>query len=693
MKRNNWAYTAGCVLFVACVTGASGADAPLPRPGVGVFFKADEVEALRRKVQAPPCKEAYDRLRKRADDAMATWLDDRLRLRLDEIAPKLPDLAVEFTPKEYLPDGGKEAGTFLEKAATETAPRAAFVYLITGDRRYANYAWSIFQLCAQTGRWGWFPWAGSQVPHIHYGIISRNMVLIADCVWDTLTPEQRRQARAVLCDKCVEPYYRILLQTPGMGLYHLRSRNQGSNVLAAAVVASLFVGDEVPDNRVFFNSLLQTYHWAITSDIGWMGQGLESGLGGYWTVSMQNLYTAAAALYNVRGIDLRGHPGFEQATWYPIVHETTVPPVDYFSKPIDPNAAGPPGILSGKPIELPHRGSCGAWWLDYAVKFPGSPAHYFAAKDMITPKGIRAADGHQAALSDVLTIAWWDDRLLSKPAAPRGLSQFTDRMAGIRSAYGSGGTYLYFNGDMFLSARNEILCTTSGMAWHFPWHQYQIAETGIETEGEPMAPSMVIKDSRTDGRFTWFRAVSGHSNVAYYPSREQRESWEHYDRRERRVLYVRPADGEADYFVFADEVRHKDPAPRWHAWTWHLWNSRADATNYGRFTPMGPAAVRAERPNADLWIQFLQPAVVTFEHHGVPAQPAVSYQMDHHGHMLRAIAGRGGRRGAPLHHKRRPSPSPSRRPRGRGWARSRTGPCTWPGRRRRRTSPLAWWLG
>ena len=46
---------------------------------------------------------------------------------------------------------------------------------------------------------------------------------------------------------------------------------------------------------------------------------------------------------------------------------------------------------------MPGRGTCGAWWLDYAVKFPDSLAHYFAAKDMIAPQGLRVADGHQAA--------------------------------------------------------------------------------------------------------------------------------------------------------------------------------------------------------------------------------------------------------------------------------------------------------
>jgi len=627
------------ILMIPNTIGLAGARANMPKPGIGVFFKAGDVPRLREKARRPPCRAIYEKLLKAADVAMARWPEDKARLRIEVLAPKLPDLNMQVVPEQFAPEGGREAGRALERYAMEGAPSAAFVYLMSGERKYAAFAWDVFEQCARVNRWGWFPWAGTHVPHIHFGIVSRNLVLIADCVWDTLTPQQRQHARQVVAEKCVEPYYRLVLHTPGMGLYQMRSRNQGSNVLAAALIASLFVGDAAPDNRIWLNSLLQTYHWAITHDIGWMGQGLESGLPGYWSVSMQNLYTAAVALRNVRGIDLRVHPGFEQATYYPIIHETTVPPVHHFANPIDPAARGVPGILSGKPIELPHGGSGGAWWFDYAAKFPSSPAHYFAAKEMIRPDRIKAANAHQGALGEVLTIAWWDPRLLAAPGAPRSLALFTDRMAGIRSGYGCGQTYLYFNGDLFLSAKNEILCTTSGMSWHYPWHQYQIAETGIETEGELFAASMIIKESHNDERFAFFRAVSGFSNVAYYPRPGQRESYKHYERRERSILYVRPSEGIRDYFVFLDHVRHKEDRPRWHAWTWHLWNHQRNPANYGRFVRHSDRAVRAERPNADLWIQFLTPGGLAFEQHGVPAQPCVSYQMDHHGLMLRAIAG------------------------------------------------------
>ena len=505
-------------------------------------------------------------------------------------------------------------------------------------------------------RWGWFPWGGSHMPQIHFGFVSRNQVLILDCIWDTLSDRDRQWAREVVAQQCVEPYYRLVLHTPGMGLYHLRSRNQGSNALAAAVIGSLMVGDAVPENRIWSRSLLQTFHWAITHDIGWMGDNLDPGLGGYWSVSMQNLYTAARALWNVRKIDLRGHPGFDQATYYPIIHQTTVPPVGMFDKPIPTDYTGPMGIISGKPIELPGRGICGPWWLDYAREFPESPARYFVHQSMFQGEKLQVVDGHQAALGHVLAIAWWDDGLRTASRTPTSLAQFTDRMAGLRSGYGPGQTYLYFNGDLFLSARNEILGTTSGMAWHFPWHQYQIAETGIETEGEPFAPSMVHKAAMDAPAFAGFRAAAGTSNVKYYPRIGQRESYRHYDRREREVVYVRPGEGVREYFLFVDHVRLREAEPRWHAWTWHLWNSAAGRKeNFGRFVPATQAsslvpeqagtfalrnrAVRAERPGADLWIQFLAPDRLVFEQHGIPGQPHVSYQMDHNVQMLRAIAG------------------------------------------------------
>jgi hypothetical protein len=36
----------------------------------------------------------------------------------------------------------------------------------------------------------------------------------------------------------------------------------------------------------------------------------------------------------------------------------------------------------------------------------------------------------------------------------------------FRGGYGIRQTYLYFNGDIFLSALSEILGTTAGLAWH-----------------------------------------------------------------------------------------------------------------------------------------------------------------------------------------------------------------------------------
>lgn len=620
----------------------AGNDAP--QPGIGLFFPRGTTAALRNAARKPPCQAVYVQLLKQADAGLAKWPAENGRIAA--LAADLPDLTMEFVPNEFAPAGGKEAGKSLEDHALHSAPAAAFVYLLTGDRRYAVYAWEVFEQCGRVNRWGWFPWGGAHMPQIHFGMISRNLCLVADCVWDTLSDQQRRHARQVIAAKCVEPYYRIVLHTPGIGLYHLRSRNQGNNAIAAALIGSLFVGDAVPDNRIWFNSLLQTYHWAITHDIGWMGQGAESGIGGYWSVSLQNLYTAAAALHNVRGIDLRGHPGFEQATYYPLAHEVTTPGVGMFLDPIDPTKTAPVlGVIGGKPIELPGAGAavCGPWWFDYAINFPETPAHYFAAKGMIGREQLHFAEAHQGALAGVLAIAWWNDKLLQPAAPPRSLVLFTDRLANLRSGYDFGDTCLYFNGDFFLSAKKEILGATSGMSWHFPWHQYQIAESGIETEGELFAPSMIIEEAASDEHVAFFRARSGVSNVAYYPLIGQRESYKHYEKRERSVLYLRGGNGRPDYFIFVDDVQHKEP--RWHAWTWHLWNPLGQPKNAGRFIDKygKGAAVRAERPNADLSFQFLAPVDhregMAIEQHGIPGQPSVNYQMDHNVQMMRALAG------------------------------------------------------
>ena len=241
MAPGRWMATAA--LAAVMVARAAGGD--LPRPGIGVFFRADEAAALREKVQKPPCKAIYEQLLKRANEALAKWPEDKAKLRFEELMPKLPDIQTEFVPKEFLPEGGKEAGMALGNYGKDGAPAAAFVYLITGERKYADFAWEVFELCAKANRWGWFPWSGSHMPQIHFGILSRGLVLVADCVWDTLTPAQRQLAREAIADKCVEPYFRIVLHTPGMGLFHLRSLNQGNNALAAALMQH-FRGRDVP---------------------------------------------------------------------------------------------------------------------------------------------------------------------------------------------------------------------------------------------------------------------------------------------------------------------------------------------------------------------------------------------------------------------------------------------------------------
>lgn len=643
-------YVVRAALLAAALLASHGradeaAPPRLPAPGVGVFFNTADVEAMRRKILVAPCQAIYDECRKKADIGLADWPTNRLAI--EPVADKLIDLQAEAVPAKFLPPDGAKAAKLLSAHALDGAPCAAFVYLMTGEKKYADYAWNVFEMCSRVNRWGWFPWDGVQMPQIFYGGYSRNMVLVADAVWDTLTPAQRQHSREVIAEKAVEPYYRLVLQTPGMGLHHLRSKNQGDNALAAALVDSLFVGDAVADNRIWFNSLLQTFHWAVTHDIGWMGQHLEQDQPGYWSVSMQNLYTAAAALQHVKGIDLRGHPGFEQATYYPVIHEASVRPFNIQgdkSTAIDTNYRGPCGTLSTRPLGLPAGPRCGPWWLDYAVHFPESPALYFLRKEMV-PAGAptklpRDQSAHQWALGDLLAIAWWDDRLATGEARPpAALALFTDRMAGMRSGYGFGETYLYFDGDLFLSARKEMLGNTSGMAWHFPWYQYQIMESGIETEGELFAPSPLIAEAADEGPFAFFHATVGSSTAEYYVQEGQRQSCRHFDRHDRSVLYVRPAPGASDYFLFADDVQFKDPAPRWHAWTWHVWNDRMFTNSWGRFTPQGANAVRVERPNADLWIQFLDPASMAFEQHGVPSQHRWNFDMDDNAQMLRAMAG------------------------------------------------------
>lgn len=83
-------------------------------------------------------------------------------------------------------------------------------------------------------------------------------------------------------------------------------------------------------------------------------------------------------------------------------------------------------------------------------------------------------DCHQHGHSDILTLLWTKAELYQpNVAGPTDLFKTTDRMLMIRSGWGPGQTYLYFNGDIFLSSLNEVLLTTGGLAWHYKWHGYR----------------------------------------------------------------------------------------------------------------------------------------------------------------------------------------------------------------------------
>jgi len=619
------------------ITSSQGA----PTPGIGLLVKAGDMPALREKIAAEPWAGVYGKVKQRADEAVAAWPAQRGR-----IAPhldKLLDLTVRHAKVPSDP-AVRSAGEAFEKLALESMCPAAFVYLVTGERRYADYAYDVLLHMGKVNRWGWYPWSGAHMPQIHSGMHFRNAAFTLDFLWDALTDTQRKAARDILAEKAVEPYYRIVLFAPAMGLHHLRSKNQGNNVLAGALIACLALGEDYPDAKRWRRGYIQTFHWIVTHDIGWAGQGLESGLPGYWSVSMQNLYTAAACLYNATGIDLRVHPAFTEATYYPVYHETTVPPVRKFTAPIDPDFRGPCGIISGKPVELPHTASGGPWWYDYAGRFPESQAMYFINRTMVRRDaedrlGFRLHGCHQHGHSDILGLLWTQPGLYRPDAgSPTALFKTTDRMSMVRSGYGMGQTYLYFNGDVFLSALGEILCTTSGLAWHYKWHGWQKAETGVETEGEPLAPSMVVRDSWHDDGFSLLRATAGPSNIRYYAPPGQNDCYKRYRRRERDILYVRDEPG-ADYFLFVDRVGQDDP--RWHGWLWQSWNGvHGNAReNYGRYRVEADRRVRLERPNADLLIDFLAPNALAFEVESAPGQPITSYMYDHNVLTLRALAG------------------------------------------------------
>ncbi|MEE8450528.1 MAG: hypothetical protein V3R99_01400 [Thermoguttaceae bacterium] len=625
------------ILLVAAVPWCGErASAGLPVPKEGLLIRKDRADAVRRELLSlldEPVVVGKRGIRTVADRAVDDWPDVKVQVEphIDEIL----DLEQDRNPKEHVSDDAREAAGRLSEMVDTTA-KLGMMYFLTGRDDYARTAYEIIAMAGRVPRWGWFNWEGVNVPQIPFGMYTRNVAFAVDFCWDGWSPTQRRDAVEILAEKGVEHYWRLVSLSPFMGLHHLRSKNQGSNVLSAAVIASLAVGDDVPENRTWLESLLQTYTWIIAHDIGPAGTNLESGLPGYWSVSMQNLYTAAACLNNARGIDLRVHPAIAEATWYPIMKEATVPPHAHgrFDRPYPKDEVGLSGTMEHKPIELPSPSYGGSWWYDYAAQFPESPAMYFISKNF---KG-RIANAHQEGHSELLDLLWV--RTMAEPASvPRPSLRFkaTGREAMFRSGYGSPHTFLSFNGDMFLSARNEVLCCTGGLAWHFPWHQYAVTESVLETEGEPFSPSMVVTDSFDGKLLSLIGAESGPSNVSYYARPGQITSHRAYEHRTRKIAYVRSDDRSEvyDYFVFIDRVEHA--GRRWHGFNWHIWNSPG---NEGRYESIDPGSVLARRPNAAVLLATLSHDEMTYEEQAIPSQPTVAYVFDHNARLLRAIAGR-----------------------------------------------------
>lgn len=613
----------------------------MPAPGIGLLITAEEMPGIRARLEKEPWRSGFAKIKANADQLVEQWPE--MRKRMDGRIETALDLTIEFDAVTKDPDVRDLIKTLSGTAQGQMCP-AAFVFLITGEEKYADVALDVMRTIGRVNRWGWFNWPGVAMPQIHAGMFGRNAAFTLDFIWDGLSDDERDELRGLIAEKVVEPYFRLNLHAPAMGLMHLRSKNQGSNVFAGAMIGCLALGEDYPNAKQWRRSFFQTYHWLITHDIGWAGQGLESGMPGYWSVSMQNLYTAAVCLKNVTGIDLRSHPGFAEATYYPLIHETTVPPVGGFDKPIDTEFTGATGIIAGKPIELPAGASGCAWWYDYALHHPESAASYFINRSMISVKeggelSFYTHNAHQSGHAQIIDLLWTHPEVYREQnIGPSELFKTTDRMSMIRSGYGMGHTYMYVNGDVFLSALGEILGTSGGLSWHYKWHGYQKAETGVETEGEALAPSMVVTSSWDDDVMTVINTKSGSSNVTYYRPAGHNTVFENYTRRDRDILYIHDEPGK-DYFIFVDHVSQDDA--KWHAWLWQSWNQvyLNNESNKSTYQILDDNRVRLIRPNADLQFSFISPSNIEFEFEDAPAQPKTAYMMDHNLLTLRAFAG------------------------------------------------------
>lgn len=294
----------------------------LPAPQEGLRVPRERADAIRAQMLAlrddPLPADPQRGIRAGANEAVKRW--PAVKAEAEPHVKDILDLLGERNQSAGVPSAAIEASKKLGEMLNAPAKRG-FIFFLTAEPSDAATAYDILDVAGRVPRWGWYNWDGANRLQIHYGQYACNAAFALDFCWEGWTPEQQQRVVSVVAERAVQSYWRIVRLSPFMGLHRLRSKNRGNNAISGALCASIAVGESVPENRIWFASLFQPYMWLVAHDIGWAGTGLELRLVGYRSVSMQNLYTAAVCLNNARGMDVRVHHGFAEATWYPIMKE------------------------------------------------------------------------------------------------------------------------------------------------------------------------------------------------------------------------------------------------------------------------------------------------------------------------------------------------------------------------------------
>lgn len=321
-----------------------------------IWTNNDELAEFRALADGPS-KDFYQAIKKRVDDNLNNPIPDE---------PKFsPPQGSKPGDPEYVTAQGN-LRTYSDGKVNEMF-EAAFLYLVTGDKKYGEKSVAFMESIA---KWDIYGDTSYQVQDQVHRAIAYKTAIAYDWVYDLLNSKQKEAVRAMVKER-TEIMYNLLLR--GFPLYILPFDSHGWSAAGFMGIISLAMMDEIPEAEEWFRNIYPAY---INIYPVWGGEdgGFANGTA-YWSYG-SSPFTAVAldALYSATGFQ---------------TYERTAARNEYlFPLYMTPNGA-PTGAFGDE-------GNIVSWRDSTCVTYYLSAAHIFknpVAKWGAQTRGVKPYDG------------------------------------------------------------------------------------------------------------------------------------------------------------------------------------------------------------------------------------------------------------------------------------------------------------